>query len=86
MKKQIVNQVYWVGKNDWELRSFHGYEYSTHHGSSYNSYLIQEEKTVLIDTVYQPFSNDFVKNLASEIDLSTIDYIVVNHAEPDRSC
>lgn len=85
MKKQIVNQVYWVGKNDWELRSFHGYEYSTHHGSSYNSYLIQEEKTVLIDTVYQPFSNDFVKNLASEIELSTIDYIVVNHAEPDHS-
>lgn len=85
MKKQIVNQVYWVGKNDWELRSFHGYEYSTHRGSSYNSYLIREEKTVLIDTVYQPFSNEFVKNLAAEIELSTIDYIVVNHAEPDHS-
>jgi len=85
MKKQIINNVYWVGKNDWELRSFHGYEYSTHRGSSYNSYLIREEKTVLIDTVYQPFSNEFVKNIASEIELSTIDYIVVNHAEPDHS-
>jgi len=52
MKKRIVNNVYWVGKNDWELRQFHGYEYSTHKGSSYNSYLIQEEKTVLIDIVF----------------------------------
>ena len=85
MKKQIKNNVYWVGKNDWELRSFHGYEYSTHRGSSYNSYLIKEEKTVLIDTVYQPFSNEFVENLANEVELSSIDYIVINHAEPDHS-
>ncbi len=85
MKKQIKNNVYWVGKNDWELRSFHGYEYSTHRGSSYNSYLIKEEKTVLIDTVYQPFSDEFVENLANEVELSSIDYIVINHAEPDHS-
>ena len=85
MKKQIVNQVYWVGKNDWELRGFHGYEYSTHRGSSYNSYLVKEEKTVLIDTVYRPFSNEFVENLAHEVELSSIDYIVCNHAEPDHS-
>lgn len=85
MKKSIVNNVYWVGKNDWELRKFHGYEYSTHKGSSYNSYLIQEEKTVLIDTVFQPFSKEFIDNLASEIDLKSIDYIIMNHAEPDHS-
>jgi flavorubredoxin len=85
MKKLIRNNVYWVGKNDWELRDFHGYEYSTHHGSSYNSYLIKEEKTVLIDTVYQPFSHEFVENLADEIELSSIDYIISNHAEPDHS-
>ena len=85
MKKRIVNNVYWVGKNDWELRQFHGYEYSTHKGSSYNSYLIQEEKTVLIDTVFQPFSKEFVDNLAKEIELKSIDYIIMNHAEPDHS-
>jgi len=85
MKKLISNNVYWVGKNDWELRGFHGYEYSTHRGSSYNSYLIKEEKTVLIDTVYRPFSNEFVENLADEIELSSIDYIICNHAEPDHS-
>jgi flavorubredoxin len=85
MKKQIKNNVFWVGKNDWELRQFHGYEYSTDKGSSYNSYLIREEKNVLIDTVYRPFSSEFIKNLAKEIELSDIDYIVVNHAEPDHS-
>jgi len=85
MKKLVKNNVFWVGKNDWELRGFHGYEYSTHRGSSYNSYLIKEEKTVLIDTVYQPFSNEFVENLANEVELSSIDYIVSNHAEPDHS-
>lgn len=85
MKKLIRNNVYWVGKNDWELRGFHGYEYSTHRGSSYNSYLIKEEKTVLIDTVYQPFSHEFVENISDEIELSSIDYIICNHAEPDHS-
>lgn len=85
MKKQIANQVYWVGKNDWELRQFHGYEYSTHRGSSYNSYLIKEEKTVLIDTVFRPFSSEFIENLSKEVELSKIDYIILNHAEPDHS-
>lgn len=85
MKKQIKNNVFWVGKNDWELRQFHGYEYSTNKGSTYNSYLIKEEKNVLIDTVYQPFSSEFVENLSKEIELSKIDFIVINHAEIDHS-
>ena len=70
MKKQIKNNVYWVGKVDWGLKKFHGDEYSTHHGSSYNSYLIEEEKTVLIDTVWRPFDLEFVENLEKEIDLN----------------
>jgi len=85
MKKPIKNNVYWVGKVDWELREFHGHEYSTHRGSSYNSYLIQEEKTVLIDTVWAPYAEEFVQNLAKEIDLSKIDFIVANHGEVDHS-
>ncbi|HOD92299.1 MAG TPA: anaerobic nitric oxide reductase flavorubredoxin [Clostridia bacterium] len=85
MKKLIKNNVYWVGKTDWELKKFHGDEYSTHNGSSYNSYLILEEKTVLIDTVWAPFDNDFIDNLEKEIDLSKIDYIVSNHGEVDHS-
>jgi anaerobic nitric oxide reductase flavorubredoxin len=85
MKKQLKNNVSWVGKIDWELQKFHGNEYSTHNGSTYNSYLIQEEKTVLIDTVWAPFDEEFVDNLASEIDLNTIDFIVANHGEVDHS-
>lgn len=85
MKKQIKNNVSWVGKVDWELLKFHGDDYSTHKGSTYNSYLIEEEKTVLIDTVWMPFADEFVANLQKEIDLNKIDYIVVNHGEVDHS-
>lgn len=85
VKKLIKNNVYWVGKTDWELRKFHGNEYSTHKGSTYNSYLIKEEKTVLIDTVWAPFKEEFVHNLADEIDLKSIDYIIANHGEVDHS-
>jgi flavorubredoxin len=85
MKKTVKNNVSWVGKVDWELRKFHGDEYSTHKGSTYNSYLIQEEKTVLIDTVWEPFAKEFVENLAKEIDLHTIDYVIANHGEIDHS-
>jgi flavorubredoxin len=85
VKKKLKNNVSWVGKVDWELRKFHGNEYSTHKGSTYNSYLIQEEKTVLIDTVWAPFAEEFVANLGKEIDLQKIDYIVANHGETDHS-
>ncbi|MDO5689799.1 MAG: MBL fold metallo-hydrolase [Tissierellia bacterium] len=85
MKKLIKNNVHWIGKIDWELTEFHGSDFSINHGSSQNAYLIQEEKTVLIDTVWEPHSNEFIENLKSEIDLKKIDYIIVNHGEIDHS-
>lgn len=85
MAIKLNNSVRWVGKIDWELRRFHGEELSTHHGSSYNSYLVQDQKTVLIDTVWGPFAQEFVNDLKREIDLHQIDYIVANHGEPDHS-
>jgi flavorubredoxin len=85
MNINVKNNVFWVGKIDWELRKFHGDEYSTFKGSTYNSYLIKEEKTALIDTVWKPFAKEFVRNLASEIDLNDIDYLIANHAEIDHS-
>jgi len=85
MKRQIKNNVYWVGKTDWELEFFHGADYSIRHGSSQNAYLIQEEKTVVIDTVWKPHSTEFVDNLASVIELSSIDFLVANHGECDHS-
>jgi flavorubredoxin len=85
MNVPIKNNVSWVGKVDWELRRFHGDEYSTHRGSSYNSYLVREEKTALIDTVWTPYAEEFVDNLAAEIDLKRIDFIVAHHGESDHS-
>ena len=85
MKKHVKNNVYWLGKVDWELRKFHGEELSTHNGSTYNSYLIKEEKTVLIDTVWTPFAEEFVDNLAKEVDLDSIDFVIANHGEVDHS-
>lgn len=85
MKIKVKNNVDWVGKIDWELRKFHGTGFSTHKGSTYNSYLIREEKTVLIDTVWKPFAKEYVDSLKKEIDLNKIDFIIANHAEVDHS-
>lgn len=85
MGKKITDKVTWVGKVDWELTYFHGHEYSTFKGSSYNSYLIRDEKTVLIDTVWLPYDKEFVNNLKRETDLKQIDYIICNHSEVDHS-
>lgn len=85
MAIKVKNNVQWVGQRDWEVRDFHGTEYKTLQGSSYNSYLIKEGKNVLIDTVDQKFSLEFVRNLQQEIDLNTLDYIVINHAEEDHA-
>ena len=85
MKRQVKNNVYWIGKIDWELEEFHGSDYSINNGSSQNAYLILEDKKVLMDTVWRPHSNEFVENLEKEIDLNEIDYIVANHGEVDHS-
>ncbi len=82
---RINDTITWVGKVDWELRHFHGEEYSTHRGSSYNAYLLRDGKTALIDTVWAPFAGEFVRNLGREIDPAGIDYIIVNHGESDHS-
>ena len=85
MRKPVKNNVSWVGWIDWELETFHGDDYSIHNGSSQNAYLIEEEKTVLIDTVWTPHRFDFVENLKKEIDLGKIDFIIANHGECDHS-
>ncbi len=85
MGVRISESVTWVGKTDWELKKFHGEDYSTHRGSSYNSYLVRDEKVALIDTIWSPFGEEFVENLKKEIDISKIDYIIANHGEVDHS-
>ena len=85
MRRHIKGNVSWVGYIDWELETFHGDDYSIMNGSSQNAYLIEEGKTVLIDTVWTPHRFDFVENLKSEIDLKKIDYVIANHGECDHS-
>jgi anaerobic nitric oxide reductase flavorubredoxin len=85
MKLHIKSNVSWIGKIDWELRKFHGEEYSTHRGSTYNSYLIEEEKIAVVDTVWAPFAKEYVANLEKQVDLKKIDYVIANHAESDHS-
>lgn len=85
MSFAIKENIYWVGKVDWQLRKFHGDEYSTFKGSTYNSYLIKDEKIAVIDTVWKPFAGEFVENLDALVGLDNIDYVVANHAEIDHS-
>lgn len=85
MGRKITDKVTWVGKTDWELKKFHGDEFTTVNGSSYNSYLIRDEKTVLIDTAWLPYDREFVAKLKEEIDLNKIDYIIALHGEVDHS-
>ena len=80
---QISEKVYYVGAIDWNVRNFHGYR--TDKGTSYNAFLIVDEKVTLIDCVKKPFYNELMARIASVIDPSRIDYIVSNHAEPDHS-
>ena len=85
MNKKINDLITWVGKTDWELKKFHGDEFTTENGSSYNAYIIQDEKTVLIDTVWLPYDKEFVANLKQTIDLTRIDAIIIQHGEVDHS-
>ncbi|MFP4544236.1 MAG: flavodoxin domain-containing protein [Candidatus Kapaibacterium sp.] len=85
MAVQISKHVKYVGKIDWELRKFHGDQMSTDRGSSYNSYLVQSEKTALIDSVWKPYIGEFLNNLKNETNPGNIDYVIANHAEPDHS-
>ncbi len=81
--KQIAPNIYAVGAFDPDIRNFHGY--LTPHGSTYNAYLILDDKKCLVDTVKRPFTVDLIDNIRALIPLEEIDYIVCNHIEPDHS-
>ena len=82
---KILPDIYSVGVVDWNVRNFHGHTYTTKRGSSYNAYLIIDEKIALVDTVYTPFSQEFIDNIKQVIPLEKIDYIIANHVEVDHS-
>jgi flavorubredoxin len=83
MSRALRENIDSVGQVDWTVRDFHGYE--ARRGTTYNAYLVRDDKTALIDTVKEPYAERLLRNVAELTDLSRVNYIVCNHAEPDHA-
>lgn len=82
---EIKKDIYWVGAIDWNVRNFHGHTYATKRGTTYNAYLILDEKVALVDTVYGPFAKEMIERIKNIVPAERIDYIIANHVEIDHS-
>jgi flavorubredoxin len=80
---EIAPGIYDVGVTDWNIRDFHGY--STDLGTTYNSFLVVDEKIALIDAVKKEFADQLIENISRIVDPRKIDVVVSNHTEPDHS-
>nr|MDK2850530.1 hypothetical protein [Candidatus Cloacimonadota bacterium] len=80
---ELKKGIYWVGGIDWDLRNFHGYV--THRGSTYNAYLIIDEKITLIDNVKYYLYDEMISRIKDVIDPTKIDIVIQNHVEMDHS-
>ena len=80
---ELKNRIYWVGAIDNNVRDFHGYH--TPQGTSYNAYLIADDKLTLVDTVKKGFGCDLLRHVASIADPAGIENLIVNHVEMDHS-
>jgi len=83
MNITLKEGIDWVGCIDWTVRDFHGYK--TESGSTYNAYLIRDEKCAVIDGVKEAFTEAYLDRIRALTDLEKIDYVICNHAEPDHS-
>ena len=82
---KVLENIFWVGAVDWNIRHFHGFTYSTHRGTTYNAYLIIDKKIALVDTVHKSFTEEMLERIREIIDPSKIDYVIANHVESDHS-
>jgi anaerobic nitric oxide reductase flavorubredoxin len=82
---KLLEDIFWVGAIDWNIRNFHVITHTTHRGTTYNAYLINDEKIALVDTVHASFAEEIINKIKEVIDPSKIDYIIANHVEPDHS-
>ena len=82
--RKVTDDLYWIGGNDRRLALFEGV-YQIPRGVSYNSYLLMDEKTVLLDTVDKAVKGVFFENIEKVLDGRKLDYLVVHHMEPDHS-
>jgi flavorubredoxin len=80
---EIVDNIFWVGAIDWNIRDFHGY--STYKGTTYNAFLVQDEKIALFDTVKKSHTSDLLHHINQLTDPAKIDYLIINHVEMDHS-
>ncbi len=83
MNTELAHGVNWVGYIDWGVRDFHGYR--TERGSSYNAYLVEAERTALIDAVKAPYAATLIAQVRARLGGRPLDYVVCNHAEPDHA-
>ncbi len=82
---EILPDIYSVGVIDWNVRNFHGHTYTTKRGTTYNAYLILDDKVTLVDTVLGSFSGELIENIREVISVEKIDYVIANHVETDHS-
>jgi len=80
---KVADDIYCLAAIDWNLRDFHGY--ATHQGTTYNAYLVVDEKITLIDTVKAGFAEDLIDSIGQIIDPQEIDFVISNHTEMDHS-
>jgi flavorubredoxin len=80
---EVVKGIYWVGAVDWNIRDFHGY--STYLGTTYNSFLIVDDKITLVDAVKKEFTDELLERISQIVDPKKIDYVISNHTEMDHS-
>ena len=80
---EVKKDIHWVGAVDWDIRDFHGY--TTYKGTTYNSYLLMDDKVTLFDSVKKGFTGDMYHRILQHVPPEKIDYLVVNHVEPDHS-
>lgn len=82
---KVKEGIYWVGVVDWDIRTFHGNTYNIRTGTTYNAYLIVDEKITLVDAVEEPFTKEMIEKIKAIVPVEKIDYIVANHVERDHS-
>ncbi len=80
---EVAKGIYWVGASDWNVRDFHGY--STYRGTTYNAFLIIDDKIALMDTVKKEFADELIERISQVVDPKKIDYVISNHTEMDHS-
>ena len=81
---KVKDNIYWIGIRDWATDTFHGKEMSTPLGTSYNSYIIKDKKTALIDVSKTNMREEYLRILKDEVGYENIDMVIVNHSEPDH--